>query len=363
MVDPVRLAVVVGTRPEIVKMASLVHALRARRADFLLIHTGQHYDVELSGHFFHDLELPAPDLTLETGSGTQAEQTANALRGLERAFLDTHPDLVLVEGDTNTVLAGALAAAKLGIRVGHVEAGLRSYDRRMPEEHNRRLTDHLSAHLFAPTDRAAATLRGESCWGEILVTGNPVIDACLRYAEIAESRARLPDLPAGPFALATAHRAENVDDPGVLGQFVRIFGESPVPVVLPLHPRTRARLQAQGLEEALVESGNVTVLPPVGYLDFLALLRRCSFVLTDSGGIQEEATAPNIRKKVFVLRTGTERPEAVDAGYAEVVGTRAADVLPRLRGFLAEGWSPAHPSPFGDGRTGERIAEYVTHLS
>lgn len=357
-----RLAVVVGTRPEIVKMASIVHALRERRAEFVIVHTGQHYDVELSDIFFEDLELPAPDITLETGSGTQAEQTADALRGLERVFMDSRPDIVLVEGDTNTVLAGALAAAKLGIRVGHVEAGLRSYDRRMPEEHNRRLTDHLSAHLFAPTDRAAATLRGESCWGEILVTGNPVIDACLRYAERAESRPRLPDLPTGPFALATAHRAENVDDPGVLGQIVRIFRESPLPVVLPLHPRTRARLQAKGLK-ALVESGNVTVLPPVGYLDFLAMLRRCSFVLTDSGGIQEEATAPNIRKKVFVLRTSTERPEAVDAGYAEVVGTHATDVLRRLRGFLSEGWSPAHPCPFGDGRTGERIAELLVRLS
>ncbi|HEV8594046.1 MAG TPA: UDP-N-acetylglucosamine 2-epimerase (non-hydrolyzing), partial [Thermoplasmata archaeon] len=281
-----RLAVVVGTRPEIVKMASLVHALRARGADFVLIHTGQHYDSELSGQFFDELDLPPPDVTLDTGSGTHGEQTASALRGLERTFLDLGAQLVLVEGDTNTVLAGALSAVKIGVPVGHVEAGLRSYDRRMPEEHNRRLTDHLSTYLFAPTDRASATLRAESCWGEILVTGNPVIDACLRYAKVAESRARLPDVPRSEFALATAHRAENVDEPHVLREFVRIFQESPLPVVLPLHPRTLERLRAQGLYQTLADSGNVTVLPPVGYLDFLALLQRCSFVLTDSGGIQ-----------------------------------------------------------------------------
>ena len=348
------IAVVVGTRPEIVKMASVVHALRSAGADFTLIHTGQHYDRELSARFFEELGLPPPDLNLETGSGTPGEQTASALRRLEGAFLDVRPNLVLVEGDTNSVLAGALAAAKIGVRVGHVEAGLRSYDRRMPEEHNRRVTDHLSDLLFAPTDHAAKTLRGESCPGEIHVTGNTVIDACMRYGPRA--RPPGPTVPAR-FALATAHRAENVDDPAVLRQFVEVFTRCPIPVVYPLHPRTRERLREAGLLESLESAGNVLLLPPVGYLDFLGLLMRCAFVLTDSGGIQEEATAPNVRKKVFVLRESTERPEAVEAGYAEVVGTRAGPVLARLERFLEEAWDPTVACPFGDGTTGRRIVE------
>ena len=349
-----RLAVVVGTRPEIVKMASVIHELRGRGADFTIIHTGQHYDRELSAQFFEELGLPRPDVNLETGSGNPGEQTATALQRLERAFLDDRPDLILVEGDTNTVLAAALAAAKLGVRIGHVEAGLRSYDRRMPEEHNRRVTDHVSDLLFAPTEHAATTLRGESCPGEIHVTGNTVIDACLRYGP----RARPPpvELP-DQFALATAHRAENVDDPVVLRELVDIFVHCPVPVVYPVHPRTRLHLENAGLVKVLESSGNVQLLPPVGYLEFLGLLLRCEFVLTDSGGIQEEATAPNVRKKAFVLRESTERPEAVLAGYVEVVGTRAAPVVARIEHFLAESWNPTAESPYGDGTAGQRIAE------
>lgn len=349
-----RLAVVVGTRPEIVKMASIVEELRARDADFVFIHSGQHYDRELSALFLEELGLPLPEVNLETGSGSPGEQTATALRGLERTFLDVRPDLVLVEGDTNTVLAGALAAAKVGVHVGHVEAGLRSYDRRMPEEHNRRVTDHLSDLLFAPTDHAARTLRAESCPGAIHVTGNTVIDACLRFGP----RARPPDadLPER-FALATAHRSENVDDPAVLREFVEVFARCPLPVVYPVHPRTRERLRDAGLAETLESSGNVQLLPPLGYLEFLALLIRSAFVLTDSGGIQEEATAPNVQKKVFVLRESTERPEAVSAGYAEVLGTRAAPILARLEQFLGEGWKPTTACPFGDGTAGRRIVK------
>ncbi len=351
--------VVVGTRPEIIKMAPVIHELRRRDVDFALVHSGQHYDANLSQVFFEDLDLPLPDLDLETGSGTQAEQTAAALINLEELFLDSKPDLVLVEGDTNTTLAGALAAAKLGIRVGHVEAGLRSYDRRMPEEHNRRLADHLSAYLFAPTALAANILRGEGCWGAIHVTGNPVIDACLRFGPKAANAPILRTLPFDRFALATAHRAENVDDPVVLREFVRVFTECPVPVVYPLHPRTRERLRAAGLEDILEASENVRLLPPVGYLDFLALLIRCAFVLTDSGGIQEEVTAPDIRKKAFVLRESTERPEAVEAGYAEIVGTRAAPILKRIAAFLEAPWAPKTPSPFGGGDAGKRIVDLL----
>src|SRR3989475_9747700 len=180
-----KICVVVGTRPEIVKMAPIIHELKNRHLDFSLVHTGQHYDHDLSQVFFEELDLPPADVNLETGSGSQAEQTATALVRLESTFRKISPDLVLVEGDTNTVLAGALAAAKLGIDVGHVEAGLRSYDLRMPEEHNRRLTDQLSSYLFAPTSHAAYTLQQESCWHAFL-TGNTVIDACIRYGKKAQ---------------------------------------------------------------------------------------------------------------------------------------------------------------------------------
>ncbi len=352
-----RLCVVVGTRPEIIKMASVIEELRRRGREFHLIHTGQHYDANMSDVFFEELGLPTPDRNLNVGSGTQAQQTASALIGLEATFRELAPDLVLVEGDTNTVLAAALAAVKMHIPVGHVEAGVRSYDLRMPEEHNRRLTDHLSAHLFAPSERAAETLRKESCHGRIVVTGNTVIDACVRYGPKAKaspirSQVRFPE-----FALATAHRAENVDDPAALREFCRLFAECPVPVVYPVHPRARERLRKEGLESGLESSGNVMLSPPLGYFDFLSLFMTCRFVLTDSGGIQQEATAPNLRKKVFVLRESTESVEAVEAGFAEVVGTRAAPVLERLRAFVREDWTPPTAFPYGEGDAGRRIVD------
>lgn len=357
---PMEVAVVVGTRPEIVKMAPVVLALRDRGVPCALLHTGQHYDREMSEVFLEELGLEAPDAFLEVGSGSQAKQTAEALVRLETAFAERQPGLVLVEGDTNTVLAGALAAVKLGIDVGHVEAGLRSRDLRMPEEHNRRLTDHLSSTLFAPTETAAANLRREGVWGEIQVTGNTAIDACLRYLPLAEARSRvLERVRFDAFSLATVHRAENVDDPTTLRQLVRILREAPLPVVYPVHPRTEKNLRGEGLYGDLADAENVQLLPPQGYLDFLVLMRRAAWILTDSGGIQEEATAPNLRKKAFVLRRSTERPEAVEAGYAEVVGTDANTVLARLRAWVEASREPTGPCPYGDGRAGERIAERV----
>ncbi len=343
------ICVVVGTRPEIIKMSCIMHELVAREIPFTLVHSGQHYDSNLSDVFFRELDLPSPDIDLEVGSGTQAEQTASAMVKLERVFVEKKPSLILVEGDTNTVLAGALSGAKLGITVGHVESGLRSYDLRMPEEHNRRLTDHLSSYLFAPTKRAVDTLTRESCWGKIILTGNTIIDACLLYGKRAHERTSiLNSLPSQDFALATIHRAENVDDPHVLRQFLQLFSECPIPVVCAIHPRTSKRLQAMGLDHVRTNPNNVTLIPPQGYLDFLALLMRCQFVLTDSGGIQEEATAPNIRKKVFVLRNKTERLEAVESGFAELVGTNATYALERLHRFLEQSWIPRDISPFGD---------------
>lgn len=354
---------VLGTRPEIVKMAPVIKALRQRHVPLKVVHSGQHYDWEMSSVFLDELGLGHPDTFLEVGSGSHAEQTAEALIRLENVLLHEEPAMVLVEGDTNTVLASALAAVKVGVDVGHVEAGLRSRDLRMPEEHNRRLTDHLSSFLFAPTTTSEANLRSEDVWGRIFVTGNPIIDACLDYLPEAERRSRvMEEVTFKEFSLATAHRSENVDDPRVLGQIVRVLTECPVPVVYPIHPRTVARLKEFGFHDRLLDSGNVQLMQPQGYFDFLVLMRHALFVLTDSGGIQEEATAPNLRKKVFVLRKSTERPEAVEAGYVEVVGTIAEEVLGRIRAFMERPKVPDVPSPYGKGDSGSRIARIIKQL-
>jgi UDP-N-acetylglucosamine 2-epimerase (non-hydrolysing) len=359
----VEVFVVLGTRPEIVKMAPVVQALRERGVPHTVIHSGQHYDWEMSTVFLEELGLGRPDTFLEVGSGTHAEQTAEALIRLENILLHEEPEMVMVEGDTNTVLATALASVKIGVDVGHVEAGLRSHDLRMPEEHNRRLTDHLSSFLFAPTTVSEANLRRESVWGTIYVTGNPIIDACLAYLPKAEKRSRvMEEVRFDEYCLATAHRAENVDDPHILSEIVKVFTECPLPVVYPIHPRTETRLREFGLYERISDSPNVQLTQPMGYFDFLVLMKRSSFILTDSGGIQEEATAPNIRKKVFVLRRSTERPEAVEAGFVEVVGTNAEEVLQRIRKFAEMHDVPEVPSPYGEGDSGRRIAGIVREI-
>jgi len=358
------ISVIVGTRPEIIKMAPIIKKLKQKKMDYNITHTGQHYDKILSEIFFKDLDLPKAGYFLDVGSGSQAHQTAMAMTRLEKNFLETKPDIALVEGDTNTVLAGALAAAKLGIKVGHVEAGLRSYDKRMPEEHNRRITDHVSTLLFAPTSFNATTLKNENVWGEVFVTGNTVIDACLAYTPIAQKRSKILDhVDFDEFVLVTAHRAENVDDKTVLNNFVEIFTQCPIPIVYPIHPRTINRLKEFGLYKKLTSNKNVKLLEPVGYFDFLVLMKNCKFILTDSGGIQEEATAPNLRKKVFVLRKSTERPEAVKAGYAKVIGTNSKIALKEINRYVENPKVPHGKCPFGDGKASSIITKILQNLN
>ncbi len=352
-----RVAVVLGTRPEIIKMSPLIRELKDRDIPYDVIHTGQHYDHEVSEIFFKELNLSPPDEHIGVGSGSQAEQTGKALMGLEKAYATLGSDIVLVQGDTNTVLAGALAAVKMDLKVGHVEAGLRSYDLRMPEEHNRRLTDHCSHHLFAPTENSADILRGENVWGDIHVTGNTVIDACMQNMEIAEEKSRV-DIP-GEYVLVTAHRAENVDDRRVLKQFLDVFENIPGTKVYPIHPRAEKMFKHTGLYGKLKDVPGMKLMKPQGYLEFLMLMKNARYILTDSGGIQEEATAPNIKKKVFVLRESTERPEAVDAGFAEVVGTNSDDILNAIDRFEQDGWTPEE-CPYGDGRASEHIVNIIT---
>jgi len=352
--------VVVGTRPEIIKLAPVVRALRKNKIPLTFVHCGQHYDYNMSQQFIEELDLPMPDYGYRVKTHSQATQTARIMTHMEQLLRKTLPALALVEGDTNGVLATALAAAKLGISVGHVEAGLRSFDLRMPEEHNRRLTDHISTYLFAPTETAENNLKRENVWGKIYVTGNTVIDAVVQHLPIAQKKSKiLETLRFEKFALATAHRAENVDDFAVLKGFMEAFTEAPIPVVYPMHPRTRKRLQQNKIYTKIRESENIQILPPLGYLDFLVLLKKCEMIVTDSGGIQEEATAPCIRKPVLVIRLSTERPEAVKAGFADVVGTEKRKILDAMETTLKQPKELPEKSPYGDGNAAEKITKII----
>jgi UDP-N-acetylglucosamine 2-epimerase (non-hydrolysing) len=354
----VTLAVVVGTRPEIIKMAPVVRACIARGVPYVLLHTGQHYSYEMDGVFFEELGLPQPNRNLAVGSGSQPYQIGAIVSGMEPILAELKPDVLLVEGDTNSVLAAALAANKMGIRVGHVEAGLRSYDRGMPEEINRILTDHLSDHLFAPTETARGILLGENVAdSRIHVTGNTVVDELLYQrprAERAEPHRRFQVEP-GRFALATVHRAENTDAParlrGIFDGLAQASQALDLPVLAALHPRTVARLEAQGMQ---VDHG-VRVLPPLGYLDFLGLHLRAALVLTDSGGLQEEACTLGV--PCVTLRDNTERPESIAVGANELAGADPARIVNAARRMLSRprNWA----NPFGDGKSGDRIVELL----
>ena len=352
--------VAVGTRPEIIKMAPIIRALRKNRIPSIFVHCGQHYDYNMSQQFIEELELPMPNYGYKVMAHSQGAQTARIITIMEKLLKKTLPALVLVEGDTNGVLATALAAVKLGISVGHVEAGLRSFDLRMPEEHNRRLTDHVSAYLFAPTETAEKNLEKENVWGKIYVTGNTIIDAAIQHLPTAEKKSKILEVVHfKKFALATAHRAENVDNFTVLKSFMETFAEAPIPVVYPMHPRSKKRLRQNKIYDKIRESKNIQILPPLGYLDFLILMKKCQMIITDSGGIQEEATAPCIRKHVLVIRLSTERPEAVKAGFAEVVGVEKKKILAKMKRILENRKELPDTSPYGDGNTAEKIVRII----
>jgi UDP-N-acetylglucosamine 2-epimerase (non-hydrolysing) len=352
--------VVVGTRPEIIKMAPIVRELRKNKIPAIFVHCGQHYDYNMSQQFIEDLELPSPDYAHKVRAYSPVAQTAHIMKYMDKVLKETAPAIVLVEGDTNSVLAAAVAANKRDIAVGHVEAGLRSFDLRMPEEHNRRVTDHLSTFLFAPTERARANLKRESVWGKIYVTGNTVIDAVIQHLPMAERKSEiLEKIRFERFALATAHRAENVDDEAVLRTFMEVFASSPLPVVYPMHPRTKKRLRQNKIYKQISKRGNIQILPPLGYLDFLVLMKKSELIITDSGGIQEEATAPNIRKPVLVIRLSTERPEAVETGFAQIVGIEKNEILASMKTALTRQKELPGTSPFGDGKAAEKIVEII----
>lgn len=362
-----KVAVVIGTRPGIVMFAPIIHELRRRQVPHFVIHTGQHYSPNMDAQFFADLELPQPDykLTGVAEKKTHGGQTAAMLEGIEAVLMQERPKLVLVGGDANTNLAGALAARKLRIQVGHVEAGERSFDWRMPEEHNRRIIDHISEHLFTTGEKGKAHLLREAVQGTIYVTGNPIVDASLQHLDLARRKsdalARFGVQP-GCYAILTTHREENVDFPDLLrGELIGVSRASvrlDLPVLFLAHPRTLKRLDECGMMEWARKLPGIRLHEAVGYLDFLNLIAHARLVFTDSGGVQQEACIHQV--PAITLRENTEWVETLDLGANRLAGTdpdrivaaaMEADRVPR-------GW----PIPFGDGTTAQQIVTIVQSI-
>jgi len=351
--NSVRIVTIVGNRPQFVKAAAVSRQLRECHEE-LLVHTGQHYDDELSKVFFEELGIPAPDRELGAGSGSNSEQTARILAALAPVLDELRPGLALVYGDTNSTLAGALAAAQADIPVGHVEAGMRSFDRSMPEELNRVLTDHASDLLLCSTQTAMDNLDREGVHGQAHLVGDVMADVSLAFREIAAERSAILGelgLEPGTYLAVTAHRAGNVDDPARLERLVALLEALPQPVVFPVHPRTRVRLEAAGLLDRL---DGVTLVPPLGYLDFLELARHARAILTDSGGVQKEAYLLGV--PCVTLRDTTEWVETVDAGWNVLVDLDREAALAALERTPP----PERPELYGGGRAAERVRDAVS---
>lgn len=347
---------VIGARPQFIKCGPVSRQLRAKHEE-IIIHTGQHYDANMSDVFFRELDIPAPDYNLEVGSGTHGEQTSRMLTGIERILLETKPDYVLIYGDTNSTLAGALAASKLHIPVAHVEAGLRSYDRTMPEEINRVVADHVSDLLFCPTRVSAENLRREGIEQGVSVTGDVMVDT-LYYAR---DQRKLTNAPVhelgqnpGDYLIATIHRASNTDDIRNLAAILQAFSDSPFTVVFPLHPRTRKIIQNEGLEQYVGEKIRIT--DPLPYTTMLSLVSNARAVLTDSGGIQKEAYI--LKKPCITIRDNTEWVETVQDGWNVLTGADRHRISQAIRD-LDHRMPRTHSEVYGDGHAAERIVSIL----
>jgi UDP-N-acetylglucosamine 2-epimerase len=345
----VKVLTVVGARPQFIKAAPVSKVLRLKDEEFLL-HTGQHYDDSMSDLFFRQLDLPAPDRNLEVGSGPHGAQTGAMLAGIESVALEQRPDRLLVYGDTNSTLAGALVGAKLHIPVAHVEAGLRSYDRRMPEEINRVVADHVSTLLLCPTQAAVANLAREGVTEGVHRVGDVMLDAYQQHIEVAKRTCRVIEelgLKKGGFALLTIHRAENADQPERLRSILAGVGSSGIPTIFPVHPRTRGVLGAAVPE-------NIRVIDPIGYLEMLLLEANADVVVTDSGGVQKEAYFAG--RPCVTTRDTTEWTETVAAGWNVLVGSDSAAIAAAMRSFRP---ATERPPLFGDGHAAERVVEVL----
>jgi UDP-N-acetylglucosamine 2-epimerase len=349
---------VIGNRPQFIKAAAVSGLLRRKHSE-LLVHTGQHFDDRLSAIFFSELGLPAPDRELGIALGSATSQTGRMLEALEPVVQDVAPDVVLVYGDTNSTLAGALAGAQAGVAVAHVEAGMRSFDRSMPEELNRVLVDHASSLLLCPSEVAMTNLRHESVAGLTQLVGDVMVDVALATQPRARERVDLVTargVEPGAYVLATAHRAGNVDDPGRLRDLVNLLTAVPEPVVLPLHPRTRARLELSGLDGDLRNAETVTVTEPLGYFELTALLCHARRVLTDSGGVQKEAYLAGV--PCVTMRANTEWTETVENGWNVLVDLDLDEALAALQREPP----PTRPELYGDGHAGQHVVDALSML-
>jgi len=353
------IAVIWGTRPEIIKLSPVVRELENQKLDYFIIHTNQHYSENLDKLFLEELELPAAKYNLNINSGSHGDMTGRMLIEVEKVLMKEKPDVVLVEGDTNTVLAGALSAVKLQIKVGHVEAGLRSYYRRMPEEINRIMADHCSDYLFAPTKNAEDNLLKENISAEkIFITGNTIVDAVNQNIELSSGKSEILEnlnLEEEKYFLITAHREENVDDKekleGIFDGLKTLQEKYNVPVIYPIHPRTIKRLS-----EFKINTENITLIDPVGYLDFLQLMNNAKLILTDSGGVQEETCIMKI--PCVTLRENTERPETLSVGSNMLAGTDKEKIVNSVEVMLKK--KRTWENPFGDGTAGRQIIDIIT---
>jgi UDP-N-acetylglucosamine 2-epimerase (non-hydrolysing) len=359
-------AIILGTRPEIIKMSPIIRSCEREGVNFFVLHTGQHYSYEMDRVFFEELGLPAPEVNLDIGSKSHAEQTGAIMTGVEKVLFEKRPDVVLVQGDTNTVLAGALAASKCRVRgegslpveVGHVEAGLRSFDRTMPEEVNRVVADHLSDYLFAPTNSARKNLRREGIEKrKIFVTGNTIVDAVFENLALSEKKANIVHelgLSADNYFLVTLHRQENVDDKkrlkGILDGLTRIHDSYGLPLVFPVHPRTEKMIKSFGLKIKGIQT-----IKPMGFLEFLQLESKARLALTDSGGVQEESCI--LKVPCVTIRDSTERPETLDVGANVIAGVDPRSIADAAEKMLdtPRSWE----NPFGDGKAGDRIIKIL----
>lgn len=358
-----KVCILLGTRPEIIKCAPIIRECQLQGIPFTLVHSGQHYSYEMDQIFFEELELPAPHYALEVGSASHGKQTGAILEKFEFILMEEKPDVVLVQGDTNTVIAGALAAAKLHIKVGHIEAGLRSYFRHMPEELNRLVADVLSDFLFVPTKNSANILKGEGYPDErIFVTGNTVVDATIEHLEQANKKSNILkklNLKPGSYFIITSHRPENVDNPkrlkSILDAVNEVSNKYKKTVVWPIHPRTQKMIEEFGYTPILNKIHNIKVIKPIGYFDMLSLQKNAKLVLTDSGGMQEEACI--LGTPCVTLRDNTERPESVEVGANKVAGVKKKKIILAMEEMMHKkgDWE----NPFGDGKTAKKILKVI----
>lgn len=349
-----KILTVVGARPQFIKAGPLSKELRKKHREIIL-HTGQHYDPNMSDIFFKELKIPKPDVNLGVGSGSHGEQTAAMMSGIEKYLLSHPVDLVLVYGDTNSTVAASLAAAKLHIPVGHIEAGLRSFNKRMPEELNRIVTDHLSDLLFAPTKNAVALLKKEGIIKGVYLTGDVTADAVIQHSKLAKKNDILSKLGlrSKSYILSTVHRAENTDDPKRLTAIFSAFAKSGEPVVIPLHPRTRKFIATYKLDKILTDQ--IKIIDPIGYLEMLQLEQNARLIASDSGGIQKEGYILGI--PVVTLRDETEWVETVNLGWNKLVGADEKKITLALKNFHPKGL----PKPeYGTGHASREIVKIIT---